>query len=71
MILLKLKYMKVLSINSGSTISDNHEVTNSTLSTSTPFGYDVIIVNPSNRQAMYPGGDTTVTNERWKKSLKK
>lgn len=63
--------MKVLSINSESYVSPNHEVINSSLYSSTPFGYDVIVVNPSNSSAMYGANSTQLLNTRWKNSLEK
>jgi hypothetical protein len=63
--------MKVLSIAAGGGQGLDHEVTNSNLESSTPFGYDLIVVNPANSGSMYGTNSRGGVDKRWKNAIAK
>lgn len=63
--------MKVLSIAGGTGGDPGHEVVNSNLELSTPFGYDLIVVNPGNSSSMYGTNSHGRVDTRWKNAITK
>jgi hypothetical protein len=63
--------MKILSIAAGTGTGINHDVDNSTLDSSTPFGYDLILINPGNPSSMYGTNSRGHVDSRWKNAITK
>jgi hypothetical protein len=63
--------MKVLSLSAGTNSGDAHQFTHSTLKDATPFGYDLIVVNPHNIQGLYGSNNRGSVQARWRNAIKK
>lgn len=63
--------MKVLSLNAGTDNSSVHQLINSNLESTTPFGYDLIVVNPSSRAGLYGTNQRELIQRRWSNAIKK
>lgn len=70
-IFVKLEVMKILSLRAAAPTDTSHQFTSSDLHGSTPFGYDLLLVNPSSSQHLYGSNSHATINSRWQDAIAK